>query len=231
MRLTRDKSKYIINIFRFDPFMDTNFHFEKFLIPKDKVDTLLDALIYIRDYLDGTLAFRSSCRQGRCGSCAMHVNGEYVLACECRLETLKGKITVRPLAQLPVIKDLVVDMDRFWEKLESIKPYLIRKTSPVTQSAANREACEKMIDCILCGACYSACGMTGINEAFHGPAAYVKLNRFLTDERDDATDERLEMVKGENGVFRCHSMYNCQAACPKNVDPSQNILDIKKRIS
>ncbi len=223
------EKKYKISVFRFDPLVDTDYHFEHYLVPRSKVKTVLDGLIYIRDYLDGTLAFRSSCRQGRCGSCAVHVNGGYGLACEMPLKP--GKNVIRPLAQLPVIKDLMVDMERFWEKHESIKPYLVRKTNNAEQSYENRREMEKMIDCILCGACFSACLMTGKNPDFHGPAAYVILNRFLHDERDAIQKQRLDIVKGENGVFRCHSMYNCNEACPKNVKPSENILEIKKNIN
>jgi succinate dehydrogenase / fumarate reductase iron-sulfur subunit len=134
------------------------------------------------------------------------------------------------MAQLEIIKDLMVDMDPFWAKYELIKPYLVRHSGDSAQTYANRKEMDAMVDCILCGACYSACMMTGMNPEFHGPAAYVVLNRFLKDERDSIHDQRMELIKGENGVFRCHSMYNCNHACPKNVKPSENILEIKKNI-
>ncbi len=223
----REKT-YKISVFRFDPLVDTKHRFINYKVPGSKAKTVLDALLYIRDHIDGTLAFRASCTQGRCGSCAMHINGKYGLACETPLRA--GKITIRPLAQLPIIKDLMVDMERFWEKYESIKPYLVRHSGEARQSYTNRKEMDSMIDCILCGACFSACMMTGMNPDFHGPAAYVTLNRFLRDERDAIHDQRMELVTGENGVFRCHSMYNCNDACPKNVKPSENILEIKKNI-
>ncbi|MCF7832257.1 MAG: succinate dehydrogenase iron-sulfur subunit [Candidatus Marinimicrobia bacterium] len=219
---------YKLSVFRFDPLFDTKQSFKSFNVPRSEAKTVLDALLYIRDHFDGTLAFRASCNQGRCGSCAMHINGEYGLACETPLHP--GKTTIRPLAQLPIIKDLMVDMERFWEKYESIKPYLVRHSGEARQSFTNRKEMDSMIDCILCGACFSACMMTGLNPEFHGPAAYVTLNRFLRDERDAIHDQRMELVTGENGVFRCHSMYNCNDACPKNVKPSENILEIKKNI-
>ena len=156
------------------------------------------------------------------------MNGSYGLACETLLRP--GKNTVRPLAQLPIIKDLMVDMERFWEKYEMIKPYLVRHSGEARQSYENRREMDTLIDCILCGACFSACMMTGLNPEFHGPAAYVTLNRFLKDERDTIREQRLEGVMGENGVFRCHSMYNCNEACPKKVKRSENILEIKKNI-
>jgi succinate dehydrogenase / fumarate reductase iron-sulfur subunit len=217
-----------ISVFRFDPLVDTNHRFKSYTIPQDAVKTALDALLYIRDHIDSTLAFRSSCAQGRCGSCAMHINGKYSLACETLLKN--GKNTIRPLAQLPIIKDLMVDMELFWQKYESIRPYLVRHSGDVQQSYSNRKEMDAMIDCILCGACFSACMMTGMNPEFHGPAAYVALNRFLKDERDSIREQRIELVSGQNGVFRCHSMYNCNDACPKNVKPSENILEIKKNI-
>lgn len=219
---------YKIYVFRFDPLKDTEHKFVLYKISRSKVKTVLDALLYIRDHIDGTLAFRSSCRQGRCGSCAVHHNGRYGLACEMRLKP--GKNIIRPLAQLPVIRDLMVDMEPFWEKYESIKPYLIRSSKTAGRNYQNRKGLEKMIDCVLCGACYSACRMTAKNPEFHGPASYYVLNRFLHDDRDTITGERLSMVKGENGVFRCHNMFNCNEACPKNIDLAENILEIKKNI-
>jgi succinate dehydrogenase / fumarate reductase, iron-sulfur subunit len=219
---------YKIVVFRFDPLADAEYRFEQYNIPGEGLRTILDALIYIRDHRDGTLAFRASCEQGRCGSCAVHANGHYGLACEMRLK--KGKNVIRPLGQLPVIKDLMVDMSRFWEKYEAIKPYLVRKSNEAVQSYINSKETEKMIDCILCGACFSACLMTGKNHEFHGPAAYVALNRFLRDERDAIREQRFDLVKGENGVFRCHNMFNCNEVCPKNVKPAENILEIKKSI-
>ena len=222
------EKNYKISVFRFDPLIDTKQRFKHYNVPGSEVRTVLEALLYIRDNIDGTLAFRGSCAQGRCGSCAMHINGRYALACETPLRN--GRNIIRPLSQLPIIKDLMVDMERFWEKYESIKPYLVRHSGDFRQSYENRKEMDVLIDCILCGSCTSACMMTGMNLDFHGPAAYVTLNRFLKDERDAIRDQRIELVMGENGVFRCHSMYNCNEACPKNVKPSENILEIKKNI-
>lgn len=223
------EKKYKISVFRFDPLTDIKHCFVTYLVPRDSVKTIMDALLYIRDHDDSTLAFRSSCLQGRCGSCIMHINGKYSLACETPIRN--GRNVVRPMAQLEIIKDLMVDMDPFWAKYELIKPYLVRHSGESTQTYANRKEMDAMVDCILCGACYSACMMTGMNPEFHGPAAYVALNRFLKDDRDSIYEQRMDLVKGENGVFRCHSMYNCNHACPKNVKPSENILEIKKNIS
>lgn len=217
-----------ISVFRFDPLKDNSARMDNYEIPSEGIVTVMDALMYIRDQIDNSFAFRSSCRQGRCGSCAVHFNGRYGLACEMRLSGRKN--VVRPLAQLPVIKDLVVDMERFWEKYESIKPYLLRSSNDAKISPEKRGEMNKMIDCILCGACFSACLMTGKNPDFHGPAAYTILNRFLHDDRDAAKDQRLALVKSENGVFRCHQMFNCNEACPKKVYPSENILEIIKII-
>jgi succinate dehydrogenase / fumarate reductase iron-sulfur subunit len=217
-----------ISVFRFDPLSDKEARFDNYTIPARGLRTVMDALMYVRDHKDGTLAFRSSCRQGRCGSCAVHFNGRYGLACEMPLS--EGKNQVRPLAQLPVIKDLVVDMERFWEKYEAVKPYLVRSSNDAVLSLRKRLEMDKLFDCILCGACFSACLMTGKNPDFHGPAAYAILNRFLLDDRDALREQRLALVKGENGVFRCHQMFNCNEACPKKIYPSENILEIIKII-
>ncbi len=226
--VTLMKKKLNISVFRFDPFKDKEAKFVDYILPASGMRTLMDALLYIRDNIDETLAFRSSCRQGRCGSCAVHCNGRYGLACEIPLSS--GKNVVRPIAQLPIIKDLVVDMDGFWEKYESIKPYLVRSSNDAILSVQKRQEMNKLIDCILCGACFAACLASGKNPEFHGPAAYVALNRFLLDDRDALREQRLSLVKDENGVFRCHQMFNCNEACPKNVYPSENILEIIKII-
>jgi len=222
------KNTVNISVFKFDPLKDTEAKFKSYSMPSHGLRTVMDALTHIRDHIDGTQAFRSSCGQGRCGSCAVHFNGRYGLACEMLLSSEKN--TVRPLAHLPVIKDLVVDMEAFWEKYEAVKPYLVRSSNDAVLSIEKRLKMNKLVDCILCGACFSACQMTGKNPDFHGPAAYVVLNRFLLDNRDSLREQRLALVKGENGVFRCHQMFNCNEACPKQIYPSENILEIIKII-
>ena len=221
-------------VFRFDPEKDKKHKFETYEVPWESGQTVLDGLNYIRENIDGSLAYRSSCREGVCGSCAMHIAGRYCLACETQLKEMPTKITVRPLANLEIIKDLYVDFDPFWEKYKAIKPYLIgsagSKNKERIQTRDQRANIDVIIDCTLCGACYASCGMNALDSDYLGPAALTKANRFFMDSRDLADEERLSLVAGDDGVFRCHTMYNCQIACPKEIDPTANIANLKRNI-
>lgn len=221
-------------VFRFDPEKDKKHRFETYDVPWEPGKTVLDGLNYIRENIDGSLAYRSSCREGVCGSCAMHVNGRYQLVCEIQLKEMPKNITVRPLANLDIIKDLYVDFDIFWEKYKAIKPYLIGTAGEPEkeriQTRDERSNIDVIIDCILCAACYASCGMNALDPEYLGPAALAKANRFYLDSRDHADEERLALVAGDNGVFRCHTMFNCQVACPKDVDPTANIASLKRGI-
>jgi succinate dehydrogenase / fumarate reductase iron-sulfur subunit len=228
-----DKRKF--KIFRYDSSKDGSPKFESFEVPVDKGMTVLEGLIHIQNYLDGSVAFRSSCRAGVCGSCAMHINGKYRLACETQIYSLKSKtITIRPLAHLKIIKDLFVDFTPFWEKIKYIKPFLMsgepHPERERTQTADQRKNLDGLIDCILCGACYAACPVGETHPDYLGPAVFLKVNRFVQDSRDKAEDERLELVSGLNGVFRCHTIFNCQEVCPKDLDPTGSIADLKRKI-
>jgi succinate dehydrogenase / fumarate reductase iron-sulfur subunit len=222
-------------VFRFDPDTDKSFHFDTFDVPTRLGLTVLDGLNYIRDYLDGSVAFRSSCRAAVCGSCAMHINGMYRLACETQISNLRsGTITVRPLLHLPVIKDLAVDMSLFWQKYNAIKPYLIpgspapEKERP--QTPQDQEKMMGIIDCILCAACYASCTVNLTDPEYLGPAALLKANRFLVDTRDNAEPERLRLVDGDAGIWRCHTIFNCQKVCPKDCDPTGSIGNLKRHL-
>jgi succinate dehydrogenase / fumarate reductase iron-sulfur subunit len=223
-------------VFRFDPEKDKNFHFDTFVVPTRPGMTVLEGLLYIRENIDSSLAFRTSCRAGVCGSCAMHINGRYRLACETQISVCGNIIRIRPLAHLNIIKDLVVDMTPFWKKYKFIKPYLIPgNPNPVDiggkeriQTQDEREKLTGIIDCILCGCCYAACPMTATHEEYLGPAAFLKANRFFLDTRDNADEERLKLVASEeHGVWRCHTIFNCQKACPKELDPAGAIANLK----
>lgn len=221
-------------IFRFDPQKDPAPRFDRFEVPLTPGLTVLDALYYIQRQLDGTLAFRSSCRAGVCGSCAMHINGRYRLACETQVAHLRGTVVVRPLGHVPVLRDLVVDLRPFFEKIQKIKPYLMPGAPPPEkeriQSADQRQRLDLIIDCILCASCHAACTVTATDPDYLGPAALLKQARFVLDSRDQATQERLALVEGEDGVFRCHTIYNCQIVCPKNCDPTGGIAVLKRKI-
>jgi succinate dehydrogenase / fumarate reductase, iron-sulfur subunit len=222
-------------VFRFDPEVDKTFRFETFAVPTRPGLTVLDGLNYIRDYIDGSVTYRSSCRAAVCGSCAMHINGKYRLACETQVSDLRSQtITVRPLLHMPVIKDLAVDMKIFWQKYSSIKPYLMpgspapEKERPQTQQ--DQEQLMGIIDCILCAACYASCTVNLTDPEYLGPAALLKANRFLVDSRDNSASERLRLVDGDSGVWRCHTIFNCQKVCPKDCDPTGGIGNLKRRL-
>lgn len=222
------------SVFRFNPETDKKPHFDTFSVPLKESMTVLDGLLCILDNLDPTLSFRFACREGVCGSCAMFVNGSYKLACQTQISTLKSdRIEVQPLPNFPLIKDLVVDLTSFFEKVEKIMPYLTSASAPPEkeklQSPAQRKKIDEVIDCILCAACQSACPQGWTGKDFLGPAVLIKAHRFIADSRDEAADERLKLVMGEDGVWRCHSVFNCVEACPKNINQTVAIGVLKRK--
>ncbi len=222
-------------IFRFDPEINEAPYFDNFDISVRHGDTVLAGLFYIQKNIDPSLAFRFSCRGAVCGSCAMHINGKYCLACETQiLELNADTITIQPLGHLQVLRDLVVDFTPFYENYSRIKPYLIGK-EPVPekeyiQTPEERSRLNNIIDCTLCGACYGACATAGVNKEYFGPAALLKVERFLRDSRDSIANERLRIVDDLHGVWRCHSIFSCQEVCPKNLSPAKAIAEIKKKL-
>lgn len=227
-------SEVQFTVFRFDPTTDQRHRFETYTVPTKPGMTVLEGLYYIQEHLDGSLAFRSSCRAGVCGSCAMHINGTYRLACETQVKQLGSSVRVRPLAHLPVMKDLFVDMAPFWQKYKYIKPYLIPGDDPGEkerlQTPDERSRLDVIIDCILCAACYGSCTVNNYDDGYLGPAALLKAQRFFSDSRDQADEERLELVDGQHGVWRCHTIFNCQQVCPKNIDITGSIGVLKRSL-
>jgi len=223
--------KVIFEVFRFIPEKDKEPRFDTFEVPYTKGMTVLQGLLYIQSKLDGSLGLRFACRAGVCGSCAMHINGIYRLACETQIALLGDRIRVRPLGHLPIIKDLVVDMTEFWNKYKLIKPYLIHsKEIPekeFLQSVDERAKLTRIVDCILCGACYAACPVVETHKDYIGPHAFAKANRFIRDSRDDGTYERLKILSDSDGVFRCHTVFSCQEVCPKDINASGSIAELK----
>ncbi|MBA7578002.1 Succinate dehydrogenase iron-sulfur subunit [subsurface metagenome] len=220
-------------VFRFDPAGDTEPLQQDFEIPLRPRMTVLDGLLHILEEQDNTLSFRFACREGVCGSCAMFINGSYRLACQTQISSLGAKeVVVNPLPHLPLIKDLVVNMDPFFEKYKSVEPYLKTLTaSPEKerqQSPKQRKKINEVIDCTLCGCCYSACPMTWTNKDYLGPAALIKAYRFVVDSRDEAGVERINIVDSEAGIWRCHATFNCVEACPKMINPTASILALKR---
>ncbi len=222
------------DVFRYDREAGGEPGFQSYDVPASTGLTVLGGLLHIQERLDGSLAFRYACRAAVCGSCAVHVNGEYRLACETQVADLGDRVTIRPLAHLEVIKDLVVDMEPFWRKYRRIKPYLVPGTPPPAgrerpQGPDDRARIDGLVDCILCAACYAGCSVCGTDPDYLGPAALAKLDRFLCDSRDGIPLDRLGLAGGVHGVWRCHTIFRCQEVCPKDVDPAGAIADLKMK--
>jgi succinate dehydrogenase / fumarate reductase iron-sulfur subunit len=220
---------------RFNPDVDQKPYWQEFSVPMTADTTILDALHYIKAELDGSLTFRRSCRHAICGSCAMNVNGSNMLACKTPLRSnldRKGRVTIRPLPYLPVIKDMVVDRTSFWEQYQRVKPWLVPPADiPEKEfrvSPSEVEALNNGETCIMCGACYSACQVIALNKQYIGPHALLKSFLRVLDPRDSIPNERLKEVSGYDGVFRCHTIFNCIDACPKNLNPTQAIETLRK---
>jgi succinate dehydrogenase / fumarate reductase iron-sulfur subunit len=197
--------------------------------------TVLAVLLRIRDEIDGTLAYRCSCRSAVCGSCAMVINGKIDLACRTQVAAFNtDTIILEPLPNFEVIRDLVVDMTPFWKMYEKIQPYLIRK-SPVPereipQSEEERLRIDQYVNCILCACCYGACPVLAREPEYIGPAAAAKLERFALDSRDERPAAALDIVDHEKGVWGCDTLFRCIDACPKDVRPTDAIVGLRKAL-
>jgi len=194
---------------------------------------LLAALLRIKDEQDETLSFRRSCGEGVCGSDGMNINGMNGLACITPVASLKQPIQVRPLPGIPVVRDLIVDMEQFYQNYRDVKPYLIVNDPmpevELPQTPAQREKLDGLYECILCACCTTQCPSFWWNpDKFLGPAALLQAARFLEDSRDQATEERLADLEGPFKLFRCHTIMNCVQVCPKGLNPTEAIGNIKK---
>ena len=220
-------------IYRFNPETDSKPYMQEFVLEHVKPGMMLrDALLELKEQ-DESLVFRHSCGEGVCGSDAMNINGNNGLACLIPVSSLKEPIEVRPVPGMPVIRDLVVDMDQFFAHYRAVKPYLIvndpEPEVEYLQSPKEREKLDGLYECILCGCCSTTCPSFWWNpEKFRGPAALLQSYRFLADSRDQATAERLEDLEGPYKLFRCHSIMNCVNVCPKGLNPTAAINSIKK---
>ena len=205
-------------------------------IPSDKDIMVLD-LLHLAKEKEPSLAYRRSCREGVCGSDGMNINGTNGLACITPLSKVlrNNKITLRPLTGLPVIRDLIVDMKQFFDQLEKVKPYLITKGEAPEkermQTPEAREELDGLYECILCGCCTSACPSFWWNpDKFLGPAALLQAWRFIADTRDEATEERLDNLEDAFSVYRCKGIMNCTSVCPKGLNPTKAIAEIKNKL-
>ena len=207
-------------------FIDT-FKFDK----KECGPMVLDALFHIKNNLDKTLAFRRSCREGICGSCAMNINGKNTLAC---LKPMEDNISIFPLPHMPVIRDLVTDMTQFYKQYKSIKPWLenTNKDGELYQSPKDRKKLDGMYECILCACCSTSCPSYWWNgDKYLGPAVLMQAYRWVQDSRDMITTERMEFLDDAMKLYRCKTIMNCTDTCPKGLNPGKAIGELKLKIS
>lgn len=230
--------KLQFSIYRYNPDVDAKPRMQEYTleVEENRDMMVLDALIALKEQ-DPSLAFRRSCREGVCGSDGVNMNGKNGLACITPVSSLKGKkVVVRPLPGLPVIRDLIVDMDQFFAQYERIKPYLINdsKTPPARerlQTPDERAKLDGLYECILCACCSSSCPSFWWNpDKFVGPAGLLNAYRFLADSRDTATEQRLDDLDDAFSVFRCHSIMNCVNVCPKGLNPTKAIGHIRSML-
>jgi len=232
--------KIVLKILRFQPDKAAEPYFEKFEVEADPGSRLLDALVHIQRRIDPTLALRKSCGHGVCGSDAMVINGKERLACKTLVKDAAGgegaEVTIEPLRSLPVLRDLIVKQDRFFETYRSVKPFLIEGDEPPErerlQSPDEHRKIDEATDCILCAACYSACPVVQtVNPEFIGPAAVVQAFRFQEDSRDRGFEERLAVLDRPNGVWPCENRFECTRVCPRGIKVTKHINLTKKHIT
>ncbi|MET7439745.1 succinate dehydrogenase iron-sulfur subunit [Streptomyces sp. NPDC004082] len=233
-------SPYITATFRirrYNPEISAEATWEDFQLEIDPKERVLDALHKIKWDLDGTLTFRRSCAHGICGSDAMRINGKNRLACKTLIKDINPEkpITVEAIKGLTVLKDLVVDMDPFFQAYRDVMPFLITKetnepTRERLQSAEDRERFDDTTKCILCAACTSSCPVFWNDGQYFGPAAIVNAHRFIFDSRDDAGEQRLEILNDKDGVWRCRTTFNCTDACPRGIEVTKAIQEVKRAL-
>jgi succinate dehydrogenase / fumarate reductase iron-sulfur subunit len=224
-----------LKIFRYNPEKDKKPHYEKYTLEAHETDRILDLLEHVKGYIDGTLSFRRSCAHGICGSDAMRINGRNRLACKALVRDVGDKITVEPILGMKVIKDMIVDMEPFFENYRSVLPFLVNNDPPPLQerlqSPEQRERFDDTTKCILCAACTTSCPSFWANDRYVGPAAIVNAHRFIFDSRDQAGAERLKILSDQWGVYRCHTIFNCTDACPREIQITQAIGEVKRAIA
>ena len=223
-----------LEVLRYSPERDAEPSFQRYDVPLRKDWVVLDALNYIKDKMDGSLTFRWSCRMGICGSCGMMVNGEPKLTCAAFLtDYAPGPVRVEPLRYFPVIRDLVIDMSDFLEKLKKSKPWIVRKEEkPLSegeylQKPDELEAYRQFSMCINCLLCYAACPVYGLDPLFSGPAAIALAQRYNMDSRDQGASERTDILSQHDGIWGCTFVGECTRVCPKHVDPAGAIQQYK----
>lgn len=220
-----------LRIERFNPSNDTIPKFDEFKIPVQKWTTVLDAILYVKQNLDHSVAVRYSCRQASCGSCGMKINGKPSLACYTKISEINSSvITVEPMNNFPIIRDLTVDFKQLFSIHKKMKPFIISEDSEITpgtkesiQTPKNLEKFLQFSYCIKCGLCNSACPTMATDTSFMGPQGLAQAYRYVADSRDKGKKERLKIVDQSHGIWRCHFAGSCSQVCPKGVDPAMAI--------
>ncbi len=227
-----------LNVTRYSPGQDQMPRSQSYSVPYQRDWVILDALNYIKDHIDGTLSYRWSCRMGVCGSCGMMVNGVPKLTCAVFLRDFyPQEIRIEPLVNFPIIRDLVIDMSDFLDKLKSVKPWIIRKTEKqisegeYLQTPEELSAYQQFTQCINCMLCYAACPVYGMEPEFHGPAAIALGYRYNHDSRDQGKESRQAVLGSHEGIWQCTFVGECTEVCPKEVDPAAAIQRSKVEIT
>jgi succinate dehydrogenase / fumarate reductase iron-sulfur subunit len=232
---TGDGMQVTLRVFRYNPEVDRRPHYQIFEVEAEETDLVLDLLNQVKWYQDGSLGFRRSCGHGICGSDAMRINGVNRLACKVLVREVGAKLTVEPLLGLRVLKDLIVDLEPFFESYRSLLPYLVNHdplpSGERLQSPEQRARFDDTTKCILCAACTTACPSFWGNGQYVGPAAIVQAHRFVFDSRDQAGTERLRLLNDRMGVWRCHDVFNCTEACPRGIEVTKAIGEVKMAIA
>jgi succinate dehydrogenase / fumarate reductase iron-sulfur subunit len=223
-----------VRIRRYNPEVSEDSWWDEWTVEVDPLERLVEVLHHIKWHLDGTLSFRRSCAHAICGSDAMMINGRNNLACKLLAEDVAPKVTIEPIRGLPVLKDLIVDMDPFIEDYESVLPFLINDSGEPDkerrQSPEDRHRYDDTTKCILCACCTTSCPVFWGDESYVGPAAIVNAHRFIFDTRDDAGRQRLKILSENTGVFRCRTTFNCTDACPRGIEVTKAIQEVKRAI-
>ncbi len=222
-----------VKVFRYNPEKDQRGNYVTYTVEADPNDRILDVLEHIKGKTDGALSFRRSCAHGVCGSDAMRINGRNRLACKTLVRDVGANITVEPVLGMKVKKDLIVDMEPFFNSYKKMTPYLVND-SPLPedgrerlQTPEQRARFDEATKCILCGACTTACPSFWANDEYFGPAAFVTAHRFIFDSRDEGASQRLMVLAETDGTVRCHTAYNCTEACPREIQITKAIGDLK----
>ena len=224
-------SSVTLRISKFNPKTDSSSSIEEFKVPVQKWTTVLDVILSVKQHLDPSIAVRYSCRQASCGSCGMKINGKPALACYTKISELNSSvITVEPMNNFPILRDLAVDFTQFFSTHKKVRPYIIRDDSEISEETKELLQTPKEVEeylqfsyCIKCGLCNSACPTMATDSSFIGPQALAQAYRYVADNRDNGKKDRLKIIDDSHGIWRCHFAGSCSQVCPKGVDPAMGI--------